>query len=66
LLTRVRNAAVSREDEHAAPSDAAILGALTRAYGRERYGGKQSESALKSYLGTWVPHLVKRLTDNTK
>ncbi len=40
-----------------APPDPEILAELTRAYARERYGGKRTDDSEKSYLRTWVPHL---------
>jgi hypothetical protein len=50
----------TQEDE--APADAVILDELTRAYMRERYGGKATDQSQRAYLGKWAPWLVKRLT----
>ncbi|HEY4385031.1 MAG TPA: DUF4129 domain-containing protein [Ktedonobacteraceae bacterium] len=44
-----------------APAELAILEELTRAYAHERYGTRSLEQSERSYLGTWVPHLIQRL-----
>jgi hypothetical protein len=61
LLTLVGNTPrdVGQKDE--TPADAAILDELTRAYTLERYGGKHSDDSQRTYLRTWVPHLLRRL-----
>lgn len=43
------------------PDDARILDELTQAYLLERYGEKRVEQEKLSYLGRWVPVLIKRL-----
>lgn len=58
LLAGARPAAQSDE----APTDAAILNTLTRAYARERYGGKPPTANQQTYLRRWVSLLVRRLT----
>lgn len=57
LLASARPVAQQNE----APTDAAILDALTRAYTRERYGGKPPTESQQSYLRRWVSLLVRRL-----
>ncbi len=47
------------------PADPAILDELTRLYIRERYGGKQTAGQERSYLQSWMPHLIARLTGKT-
>ena len=58
LLAKARPA--MQKDE--TPTDAAILDALTRAYTRERYGGKTPTVSQQAYLRRWVSLLVRRLT----
>lgn len=57
LLASART--VVQQDEM--PTDAAILDTLTRAYTRERYGGKPPTTSQQSYLRRWVSLLVRRL-----
>jgi hypothetical protein len=45
-----------------ASSDAAILGELTRAYTRERYGGKETRVDEHGNLHIWMTRLAMRLT----
>ena len=54
---------LTRNDE--APTDPAILDELTRAYARERYGGRDTDSSRRAYLQAWVPRLILRLTGRT-
>jgi hypothetical protein len=66
IAVRVEHASSGTEP---APADATILDELTRAYVKERYGGKRIEAAQRNYLRLWVPRLLKRfkqLTGNTK
>lgn len=60
LLAKVRPAAQKGE----APTDAAILDALTHAYTRERYGGKPPTVSQQAYLRRWISLLVRRLTSS--
>jgi hypothetical protein len=53
------------ESSTATPTDPAILEELTHLYARERYGGKQTADRQRSYLQSWVPHLIARLTGRT-
>ena len=62
LLTLVKEAPGEAVQRDETPADAAILDALTRAYTRERYGGKSTDQSQRAYLGKWAPWLVKRLT----
>ncbi len=48
------------------PTDPAILSALTQAYNRERYGGKQTNPTQQNFLRQWVPHLIQRLSEHLK
>jgi large-conductance mechanosensitive channel len=59
LLLHIEQDAVDTPD--AAPTSATILNELTQVYMRERYGGKQTDAAHKSYLATWIPQLLQRL-----
>jgi predicted ABC-type exoprotein transport system permease subunit len=59
LLARVTRIDDSTEQ---VPPDATILGELTHAYVRERYGGKQTDLEQRNYFSTWIPRLIKRLT----
>jgi hypothetical protein len=43
-------------------TETAMLGELTNAYTLERYGGKQTDDNQRTYLRTWVPGLIARLT----
>ena len=62
LQTLVENTSRDTAQEDETPADTAILGELTRAYMRERYGGKSTDPGQRAYLGKWAPWLVKRLT----
>jgi MFS family permease len=44
------------------PTDPTILDELTRTYAQERYGGRQTSKRQRTYLQTWVPHLLQHLT----
>ncbi len=39
-----------------------MLGELTHAYTRERYGGKHTDDRQRARLRTWIPFLIARLT----
>ncbi len=45
----------------ATPPGPAILAELTDAYVRERYGDKPLDQPQRSYLGRWIPDLLRRL-----
>ncbi len=64
LQTLVENTSHDATQGDETPADAAILDDLTRAYMRERYGGKATDPGQRAYLGKWAPWLVKRLTGN--
>jgi hypothetical protein len=50
------------QEHNAEPEDhPQVLATLTEAYEQERYGGKPTQNETRSYLGTWVPGLIKRL-----
>ena len=54
------DATLSKAEE--VPTDPAILAELTRAYEKERYGGKATDQRQQAYLSAWVPRLLQRLT----
>lgn len=61
LSAQLPRVASTNEATTQAPPDAALLSELTNAYAQERYGGKRTGSAQRSYLNTWVPLLVERV-----
>lgn len=48
--------------DEATPANPTILTELTNAYMNERYGNKQPDQSQKSFLGQWVPNLLRHLT----
>jgi hypothetical protein len=53
---------LSNQSMPEAPAELTILKELTGAYARERYGARPLvQPQQKSYLETWVPHLIQRL-----
>jgi hypothetical protein len=60
LLTRVQ--ILSDTEEQGEPSIPAILHTLTAHYLHERYGQQALDQQQRTFLRTWVPYLIKKLT----
>jgi hypothetical protein len=56
---------LSSELDNSTPTNPTILDELTRTYAQERYGGRQTSKRQRTYLQTWVPHLLKHLLEKT-
>ncbi len=64
-LEGVKQSSPNQVENDDSATAAAVLKELTDAYVRERYGGKRIDNPHRTYLQTWVPRLVGRLTGRT-
>lgn len=61
LLALLKEASSAAQGD-STPTDPAILGELTEAYMKERYGGKRAR--LEHDAQGWIPHFVRRLANS--